>query len=178
MFNKLTLGRTVRRIGKNLLLKSAYSLGNIDFLLKTIRFLKTARTEARNSDGLIDQVWYSRTNEDLVHSSLSGKQHFISHGQFEGRDPNPFFDSDWYQLNYERELSLAKTNPLRDYVENKYSRNPNPVFATNKIINELPEVGARNDNPLVDFLSKYAVTDNRVFSNFDYFFKHYFYFID
>lgn len=169
MFNKLTLGRTVRRISKNLLLKSAYSLGNRDFLLKTIRFLKTARTEARNSDGLIDQVWYSRTNEDLVHSSLSGKQHFISHGQFEGRDPNPFFDSDWYQLNYERELSLAKTNPLRDYVENKYSRNPNPVFATNKIINELPEIGAQNDNPLVDFLSKYAVTDNRVFSNFDYF---------
>jgi GT2 family glycosyltransferase len=169
MFNKLTLGRTVRKIGKNLLLKSAYLLGNMEFLFKTIRLLKLARSEQRNSGGLIDTVWYSRTNEDLVHSSLSGKQHFISHGQFEGRDPNPFFDSDWYQLNYERELSLDKTNPLRNYVENKYSRNPNPVFATDKIIKELPEIGARDDNPLMDFLSKYAITDNRVFSNFDYF---------
>lgn len=169
MFRRLTRGKTTKRIFYFLLQKLARRLKNSDI---SRRFGKLLEIEIKRSDilqKLIDNTWYLKTNEDLANSNFSGQHHFLVHGQFEGRDPNPFFDLDWYQLNYKNELIENNLTPLLDYIQNQYCRNPNPIFATNKIIQELPEIGAINDNPLSDFLSKYSKFENRIFSNFDKF---------
>jgi hypothetical protein len=41
--------------------------------------------------------------------------HYLEHGGFEGRDPNPLFDSDWY-LETNPDVAAAGVNPLVHYI--------------------------------------------------------------
>jgi len=47
--------------------------------------------------GLLDAEWYERRYSDVVASGLSAVDHFTRYGFFEGRDPNPLFNTDWYR---------------------------------------------------------------------------------
>lgn len=47
--------------------------------------------------GLLDADWYERRYSDVVASGLTAVGHFTRYGFFEGRDPNPLFNTDWYR---------------------------------------------------------------------------------
>lgn len=49
---------------------------------------------------LLDTDWYLRSYPDVVHSGLGAEEHFAKHGFYEGRNPNAFFDTDWYRHLY------------------------------------------------------------------------------
>jgi GT2 family glycosyltransferase len=51
--------------------------------------------------GLLDADWYQRRYPDVVASGLTAAEHFSRHGFFEGRDPNPLFNTDWYRHHHD-----------------------------------------------------------------------------
>ncbi|MFZ9676638.1 MAG: glycosyltransferase [Ilumatobacteraceae bacterium] len=55
---------------------------------------------ARATD-LLDTDWYERRYPDVVASGLTAVEHFDRHGFFEGRDPNPLFNTDWYRHHHD-----------------------------------------------------------------------------
>jgi GT2 family glycosyltransferase len=159
----------IRRFVKFLLLTKLLSFSNNFYLIRLFQALKKLRVSSRNYAELFDDQWYRATNVDLINLSISEKEHFIIHGEAEGRDPNPFFDTDWYKLNYQDDLEESNLTPLTHYISNKYSHNPNPVFISSNIIKKLPEIVGYNNNPLADFISNFTRYENRFFTNFDYF---------
>jgi glycosyltransferase involved in cell wall biosynthesis len=59
-----------------------------------------ALAEKLVSMGLIDEGWYVHTNSDLKDAGVSPALHYVSHGDEEGRKPNPYFDPIWYAKKY------------------------------------------------------------------------------
>lgn len=54
----------------------------------------------RRAVALLDTDWYLRSYPDVVHSGLDAEEHFAKYGFYEGRNPNAFFDTDWYRHLY------------------------------------------------------------------------------
>lgn len=54
----------------------------------------------RRAVALLDTDWYLRSYPDVVHSGLDAEEHFAKYGLYEGRNPNAFFDTDWYRHIY------------------------------------------------------------------------------
>src|SRR5262249_49461929 len=80
--------------------------------------------------------------------------HFITNGALEGRDPNPFFDSDWY-LEKNPDVATDGNNPLHHYMVHgaKEGRDPNPEFNTAHYLSEHSQLRGTEINPLAHFLS-------------------------
>jgi Glycosyl transferase family 2 len=88
--------------------------------------------------GLFDGDWYLAAYPD-VQATLCAPviradalSHYCAHGWREGRQPNFYFNPEWYCTNYP-ELRTAGRNPLFDYVElgEKEGTRPSPLFDTN-----------------------------------------------
>ena len=158
----------IRRFVKSILLSILLSFSNNFYLIRLFQAIKKLRVSSRNYAELFDDQWYRATNIDLINLSISEKEHFRLHGEAEGRDPNPLFDTDWYKLNYQDDLEESNLTPLNHYILNKYSHNPSPVFISNNIIKKLPEIVAYNNNPLSDFISNFTRHENRFFTKVFY----------
>lgn len=78
--------------------------------------------------------------------------HYLQSGAAEGRDPNPFFDTDWYAARYP-DVVGAGVNPLLHYLESGATegRNPSPRFDSDWYHGQNPDIGA-GLNPLAHFL--------------------------
>ncbi|WP_084884053.1 glycosyltransferase [Vibrio sp. qd031] len=50
--------------------------------------------------GLVDSQWYLDRYSDLTGSSVDAVEHYYFYGWKEGRDPNAFFDSEWFIQQY------------------------------------------------------------------------------
>lgn len=103
--------------------------------------------------GLFDPDWYLLENPDVARASLDPLQHYLDHGAWECRNPNPLFDSQWY-LEQHPELALARYNPLQHYVNVGATAlyDPHPLFDTRtyqRICGRLP----RGMTPLELFLA-------------------------
>ncbi len=102
---------------------------------------------------LFDAPWYLDQNPDVAQAGCDPLQHYLEHGAWEMRNPNPLFDSDWY-LEANPEVASARTNPLVHYltVGAAESRDPHPLFDTRiyrKVCGPQPE----QITPLETFLS-------------------------
>ena len=65
---------------------------------------------------LFDPDWYVRRNPDAAVSGRPAFQHFLEVGLFEGRDPHPLFDSQWYRQKYGE--SLGDLSTFEHYLHN------------------------------------------------------------
>jgi len=72
---------------------------------------------------------------------------------FEGRDPSPHFDSDWY-LTQNPDVAARKINPLMHYLTygGFEGRDPSPHFDSDWYLLEHPDVAAAKINPLTHYL--------------------------
>jgi GT2 family glycosyltransferase len=75
---------------------------------------------------------------------------YYSQGAFEGRDPNPFFNSSWYMKQYFTPLD-ALTNPLVHYMRwgARDGLNPSPAFDAQYYVAKYKQA---KDNALLHFL--------------------------
>ncbi|MFI2812269.1 glycosyltransferase [Microbulbifer sp. JSM ZJ756] len=84
-------------------------------LLKFSRAKKTSDLELVLESGLVLEDWYFQEYQDLDPAQISAAEHYLSVGWKEGRNPNPYFDTEWYQKNIQ-EKNRSGLCPLLDYV--------------------------------------------------------------
>jgi len=80
-------------------------------------YVRSTGVEAFTPHPLFDAVYYIKSNPDLEECAdrIQPLRHFINHGAFEGRNPNKYFDSNFY-LARKPHLRDAGIDPLTDYV--------------------------------------------------------------
>jgi len=86
-------------------------------LMARLRRWRGERLAARS--GLFDPAFYARQlvgRDDEARARKAPWRHYLRHGAFEGLDPGPDFDSDWY-LARNRDVQSAGLNPLVHYVQ-------------------------------------------------------------
>ncbi len=85
---------------------------------ETPRKLESRRRELEPVDPrslLFDPAWYLSQYSDVANARLDPAQHFLEHGGFEGRDPNPFFSTRFYCEN-NPDVVGSGMNPFLHYV--------------------------------------------------------------
>lgn len=102
---------------------------------------------------LFDPAWYLAQNPDVAQAGCDPLQHYLEHGAWEMRNPNPLFDSDWY-LETNPDVANARINPLVHYltVGAAENRDPHPLFDT-RTYREVCGPLSRQITPLEVFLS-------------------------
>jgi hypothetical protein len=78
--------------------------------------------------GLFLPDWYNQQNNDVRSKGIDPLSHYCAYGAYEGRDPNPLFDNEWY-----RQVHLAgreDLNPLLHFLKHgaRAGLRPHPVF--------------------------------------------------
>lgn len=102
-------------------------------------------------NALFDTVFYNLTNPDVFNAGGNAFEHFNTFGWREGRDPNPFLDTSWYQGVYRE---AAGTNPLDHYHATGWKKgyDPGPHFDTKLYLIHNPDVAAAGVDPLEHYL--------------------------
>ena len=77
------------------------------------RLLRDRRLVA--ASGVFDAAFYLAHNRDLAAAGVDPLEHYVAFGGFEGRLPNPIFDSGWYLARYFPDVDNPP-NPLVDYL--------------------------------------------------------------
>lgn len=97
--------------------------------------------------------WYYMINEDLRDSGINAIEHFIIHGQFEFRNPNPYFDLKWYSKKYAEEIGKSDS-PFLFYANHgwKLGHSPSPKFDAVRYSKEYLEDNIQE--PLSHFLTE------------------------
>jgi len=116
--------------------------------------------------GLVDEQWYLTHYEDLANTDTCAVEHYFLFGWKEGRNPNPFFNTNWFIENN----NLIKPKcPLLYYIKNwkKLALNPSEEFDAKKYLLSNLDVLKANIEPLSHYLA-FGSTENRAtFSNKD-----------
>ncbi|HYI22380.1 MAG TPA: glycosyltransferase [Candidatus Limnocylindrales bacterium] len=101
----------------------------------------------------MDDAWYRRTYPDVAIGRLSAQAHYRRHGAREGRDPNPYFDTDWY-LEHNPDVEASGMNPLDHYYRFgvQGGRDPSPFFDTDWYLLNNPDVAAAGIHPLLHYI--------------------------
>jgi hypothetical protein len=115
------------------------------------RRIRNEMRELRRS-GLFDAAWYTARYRDVGRSGMDPLYHYLRYGGFEGRDPNPDFNSDWYSRTYLTVVG-ARVNPLLDYVRtgSKSGRDPSPFFRTSWYVGQFQAAEKSGLGPLLHF---------------------------
>jgi GT2 family glycosyltransferase len=94
--------------------------------------------------------------------------HYLEIGAYEGRNPNPLFDSAYY-LAENPDVSAAGKNPLAHFLECGASqgRRPNPLFDTAYYLEQNPDASAAGMNPLQHFLEVGSAAGRKPNPDFD-----------
>jgi tetratricopeptide (TPR) repeat protein len=84
------------------------------------------------NSGKFDVKWYLNEYDDIAKEpywSVNPALHYLLHGANEGRDPNSWFDSQWYLLT-NPDVAAQEMNPLLHYVLHggRERRLPNPYM--------------------------------------------------
>ena len=101
--------------------------------------------------GLFDEAFYQAANPEV--QTISSLWHYLTQGGFEGRDPNPLFDSDWY-LEVNPDVAGVGCNPLVHYVRFGAAerRSPHLCFDAPRYLGSYPDVAASGLDALTHFL--------------------------
>jgi len=113
------------------------------------------------SSRLFFRDWYLAQNPDVEQARVNPFIHFLRHGGFEGRDPNPYFDSDWY-LQQNPDIAQSDLNPLVHYLRYgaRAGRDPSPEFHTTRYLAQHPEIAHQRINPLAHYLQSVGIHDD------------------
>ncbi|MCU1275214.1 MAG: hypothetical protein JWO48_2645 [Bryobacterales bacterium] len=102
---------------------------------------------------LFDAAWYRQRYPEVAahaHPLIS----YLKRGGFEGYNPNPYFDSEWY-LAVNPDVAASGINPLVHFVRYgaREGRNPSLLFDIYYYCRQYPKIAASGINPLEHFLS-------------------------
>jgi len=108
---------------------------------------------------LFDADFYYLTNPDVLQAGVNAFEHFNTFGWREGRDPDQFLDTSWYQSVYR---DAAGKNPLDHYHTTGWRKgyDPGPHFDTKLYLIHNPDVAAAGVDPLEHYL-RYGVKEGR-----------------
>src|SRR5690348_6765176 len=109
--------------------------------LRTWRTLNTDTARRIAASGLFDEPWYLNRYPDVSRRGYPALVHFIRSGAAEGRDPNPFFQTEWYRRH--NPGIGADVNPLVHYIAQGGSSPPSPGFDPAWYRAEHPGLGER-----------------------------------
>lgn len=73
---------------------------------------------------LVDDEWYLSHYVDVQYAKQNAKSHYAHFGQSEHRQPNPFFNPQWYKKTYLNQQS--NTTPLSHYLKQGYAQGHQP----------------------------------------------------
>ena len=104
--------------------------------------------------GLFDLDFYNFQAKEGFASILEAAEHYIKEGAASGRNPNAFFDSQWYLATYPDVLREGR-NPLVDFLARapRFDRNPSAAFDCAWYLSRNPDVAQLGGNPLQHFLT-------------------------
>lgn len=124
--------------------------------------------DASSTIGDFDPTFYSAQNPDVVAARPNGitpvsfdLQHYLTHGAAEGRNPDQFFDTNYYLTN-NPDVRASGINPLLHYEQDGWQegRNPSAAFNTNRYLASNPDVAAAHIDPLQHYL-QYGIAEGR-----------------
>jgi len=100
---------------------------------------------------LIDKQWYLEHYEDLTGTDVCPVEHYYLFGWKEGRNPNQFFDTEWFIKEYDVKENLC---PLIFYIKNWQKKKliPSPLFNANKYYLKHLDVLQAQVEPLSHYL--------------------------
>lgn len=105
------------------------------------------------ASGLFDGDFYLRKYADIRHAGVDPLDHYVRHGDREGRMPNPGFSPNYYRRHY-MIGAPPESNALRHYIEKGEHRGakPNFVFDVQAYLGGNPGFGEFVDRPLFHYL--------------------------
>ncbi len=120
--------------------------------------------QINEADGaaLVDDLYYDSLYHDVYTAGVDPDTHYAANGWHEGRNPNPYFNTNYYLRN-NPDVFAAGINPLQHYDSNGWheGRNPGPNFNTVDYELANPDVAVAGVDPLAQYLSQ-GLLDNRV----------------
>ncbi|WP_246686983.1 hypothetical protein [Mesorhizobium sp. B2-4-19] len=110
---------------------------------------------------LVDDLFYFERGKDVWSAHVDAEAHYNAHGWHEGRNPNPYFNTNGY-LAANPDVANAKINPLQhfDLYGWKEGRDPSAGFDNELYREHNPDVKAAGIDPLAHFL-KYGQSEGR-----------------
>jgi glycosyltransferase involved in cell wall biosynthesis len=119
----------------------------------TLRLWKWFQSVKLHKSGLFYERYYADQVANLPKPKMALVEHYLLHGGFEGKDPNPMFSSSFYLSQY-NDVYLSDINPLLHYILHgwKEGRDPHAEFSTNRYLNDYEDVRKSSMNPLLHYL--------------------------
>lgn len=110
---------------------------------------------------LVDDLFYSITNNDVWNAKLDATTHYNQYGWHEGRDPDALFSTNGY-LAANADVAKAGLNPLAHYDQYgwKEGRDPSVGFDNEQYLARNPDVKAAGLDPLAHYL-QYGQAEGR-----------------
>jgi GT2 family glycosyltransferase/glycosyltransferase involved in cell wall biosynthesis len=107
--------------------------------------------------GLFDARWYIDCYPDVAAWPGDPFDHFVLHGDKEGRSPHPLFDVQWY-LDVYPDVAAAGGSPLLHLLRDGFSelRNPNPLFSTRYYLASNRGANSGTSNPLTHYIASWT----------------------
>src|SRR6185312_14911265 len=101
------------------------------FIVAKFKALRRSFYQPLADSALFDADYYLQQNPDVAAAKIDPLQHFIIDGHAEGRNPNPWFHTQWYKLHYP-DVVRKRRNALADYAKQgaQKGRDPSPWFNT------------------------------------------------
>ncbi|MEO6263963.1 MAG: glycosyltransferase family 61 protein [Luteimonas sp.] len=105
------------------------------------------------ASGLFDRAFYLAGNKDVGNAGVDPLQHYVNHGDKEGRKPNPGFDPGYYR-RHTMEPAGRSGNALQDYIQfgEREHRQPCATFDPVQYLAAHPALAGVVDRPLFCFL--------------------------
>ncbi|WP_299439310.1 bifunctional metallophosphatase/5'-nucleotidase [uncultured Rhodospira sp.] len=123
-----------------------------------------------SATSLFDESLYLANNLDVAAAVAagvfsSGAEHYDLFGRHEGRDPNAFFDTDYY-LNTYSDVADAGVNPFDHYNTHGWQegRDPSATFDTSAYLGNNTDVAGAEVNPLFHLI-QYGLSEGRYSSD-------------
>ncbi|MDH4190627.1 MAG: hypothetical protein OEW21_10515 [Betaproteobacteria bacterium] len=104
--------------------------------------------------GLFFEIWYLRTYQDVADKGMNPIDHYLKLGAGEGRNPSPFFDTNFYLSRYD-DVRASGINPLVHFVRFgiKERRKPNAWFDPATRLPDVPTMRGGDGSSIIDYIA-------------------------
>jgi Peptidase M10 serralysin C terminal len=115
-----------------------------------------------DSDPLVDDLFYYSHYHDVWNAHADADLHYHGSGWHEGRNPDAFFDTQFYLSLY----PAAGADPLIQFDQSGWAagRIPSPAFDPAQYLSHYPDVAAAHIDPLAHFLQNGAQEGRQPFA--------------
>jgi hypothetical protein len=156
-------GVTHNVTGVNLLIFNDGRINEGDYNQQIIAGPPPGRSVPAGS-ALVDDLYYDSQYHDVYLAGVDPEAHYAGSGWHEGRNPNPYFNTNYYLSQY-RDVAAAGVNPLDHYdgIGWREGRNPAANFDTQDYLLASPDVAAAGIDPLLQYLTAGEIQNRVIF---------------